>query len=1547
MDENEEIVKETEKKEPEHTLFSNSYQKIITFLNIMSLEFPLSDLSEKIESETDGIFSFKSLYKIISKTYKKLSKKEKKNFIKYLPISLLKINPQNPYILLSSLFNYFGNILNIKINSPSLLLYEISNKLKNLYKKSTLEFFITNGFEASNYITKEEFIKLFYKNLNLGQNELNILFEMINYNKREKIKIENIILSIDSFRDDNHIDTLNEEEKKFYYFNNLLGKVFIDIEKIFKKEKKDHININSLKILLKEKINKNIAIDNDEYISDNLMEIVFSFISKNDNIYIHDYKEILNEINNKLKYRKMKLTFTQKFWINKFVEKLLSKNIEPINIFKDQKVIEMNDINELLLKINLKKDENNDVINSFDINHNGIINFSQYKVIIDTILKERKDFNDLNIANNNIIINDDKKIVINNLYECGLRPDDYYLLPLKGNSNILNKLNKKIKETKFSKNKIYNINDDNNNNKNILEDKSYKCNYGDEFYLKSALENFNFNKNKFTCFELMNYLIKNDFNNKFCLEVVKHLDKDSDGYIDVIDLFKFLLNELKYKSTKLVYKYLYIRIYKELNLKKCQLFFKMYNLDINQIINNDKFIKVMKDLNIDFPLTKQILYDLKIIYEGPLIYKYVSDQIDYYKNDNYINDIHLRPEITTNYSNYSLTNFEQEIKSNINTFTSNGISIKNKLFKILSKCEDNLSYLDYIKKIANPLNFNEFFSLIIFQLLKTFSKNGEQIISKNDLLIFFESYSFSNINSSLTKKGKKQNIKEIIKSIEKKGAPLNYSLDKIPFRKSGLISSVELIKYLCEFYNGSIEKSELMNIVFFLDNKKIGIISYEQIQSFINLYLNKFSFKLELQIIVCNMYKYNYINAENYFQQNKFNKIINNDFNININKNEHNILLDKMCSNDINKSNIFTYLANSQNKNQYNLQKLIYLLNYYFTLDIDLDTILNNEMHIEDALPDKKMIEKILKEINLGTNGNLSLNEFIMKFDKKYRKKLIDKIDINKEGFISYPKFIEIIKNIYGSDIDLNYKLCAQYIFMKYIKSKDKIKNYLLKKAGANFLNIFLTHKKAYKIFLYDFCNNKILFETFFMKYKEKKGKNINKLNLISFEQFILINNNIIENDEKNNIISLNNILQKKNIKMKDIINLINVEQSGLDKNFIIKEIYIKNILQSKLNLINKDIELICKMFNSEENKFNLKKLFEYENIDIKNYDIILNKEILPKIRNKIEKGEIMTYKEYKKKFFNNIEYLDICELYYKFNNLYNIPLYNCLLIMKGEYFFSIEEFFAKNNLKSEFKLKETDPSLKLALIILNDYFKKNTDKIKIFKEFDLDRNGKLSNEEFITALNSFENLSLNDSQKYKILNFIDINKDGIIDLQEFIKFINNLKNSINEKNELNINSTLFKKKLNLIQISEGDIMIDKNQIKNNINYNKNSLKNNRNTFLNYIIILQEDLLKNDNDSIEKQFKKEDPINKGIININKFKSILKKKLLNIKKEIFEKFVMLANKGIKGENNNENENIKINYPNFLINISKFRFNDINDKDNLKIIDDSQLILPKIF
>ena len=341
-----------------------------------------------------------------------------------------------------------------------------------------------------------------------------------------------------------------------------------------------------------------------------------------------------------------------------------------------------------------------------------------------------------------------------------------------------------------------------------------------------------------------------------------------------------------------------------------------------------------------------------------------------------------------------------------------------------------------------------------------------------------------------------------------------------------------------------------------------------------------------------------------------------------------------------------------------------------------------------------------------------------------------------------------------------------------------------------------------------------------------------------------------------------------------------------------------KIMLETKLGFIERDIEIICQKFNAEEEKFDLKKLFLYENEEIKKYDNILSKEILPKIRKKIIQSKINSYKEYKQKFFNNIDYLDIVELFSKFNNLYHLSLYDCLLLMKNEQFFSTEKFFTENNLKSEFKEKDLEPALKLALIRLNEFFKKNTDKIKVFKEFDLDRNGKLSPDEFITALNSLENLELNDNQKYKILNLIDTNKDGIIDINEFIKFINGLKNNIKENEDFNINNILSKKKLDINKIifsdgSQSKNITDRSIIQNCINYNKNMLNKNNNAFLNYVIILQEDLLnKNDNENIKNEFIKEDPINKGIISVKKFKNILQKKLLNIKKENFIEFINL-------------------------------------------------------
>ena len=245
---------------------------------------------------------------------------------------------------------------------------------------------------------------------------------------------------------------------------------------------------------------------------------------------------------------------------------------------------------------------------------------------------------------------------------------------------------------------------------------------------------------------------------------------------------------------------------------------------------------------------------------------------------------------------------------------------------------------------------------------------------------------------------------------------------------------------------------------------------------------------------------------------------------------------------------------------------------------------------------------------------------------------------------------------------------------------------------------------------MFAFCNNKYLFESFYLIYKEKKGKNMNMINLQTIEQFIIVNNkdlmeNKINKETPNR--SIKDILHRKMIKIKDIINHLNVIQSGLEKTFLIKEKYLRTILETKLNFIDKDIDFICELFKVEDEKYDLKKLFLYENEDIKRYDIILHSEILPKIKKNIKKSEYNSYKEYKLKIFNNIDYLDICQLFNKFNSLYGISLYNCLLLMKDEQYFSTEKFFTENNLKNEFQCQEFEPGLKLALSRLNEYFQK------------------------------------------------------------------------------------------------------------------------------------------------------------------------------------------------------------------------------------------------
>ena len=237
---------------------NKNMQKLLTILNIMSIEFPLNNLSEKIESETGGKFTFKQLYRIINNYYKKITKKDKKNLIRYIFLSHLNITYDRPYISLYSLFDYFGHILNSKIYSPSLTVYEISNKIIKIYKKSTLEFFISNKLQASGEINLEDLINLFYRKLNINELITVIFFKILDYNKKNKIKIEDIILVIDSFRDDNFNNILNENDKYMLLLCVILDKNFINIDKLFTETKNEYMSCDTFRKILTKYIKKTL-----------------------------------------------------------------------------------------------------------------------------------------------------------------------------------------------------------------------------------------------------------------------------------------------------------------------------------------------------------------------------------------------------------------------------------------------------------------------------------------------------------------------------------------------------------------------------------------------------------------------------------------------------------------------------------------------------------------------------------------------------------------------------------------------------------------------------------------------------------------------------------------------------------------------------------------------------------------------------------------------------------------------------------------------------------------------------------------------------------------------------------------------------------------------------------------------------------------------------------------------------------------------------------------------------------------------------------------
>ena len=333
------------------------------------------------------------------------------------------------------------------------------------HSMTTIDYFHSIGLEPEMKISAEEFYLNYGKRLSLDEMESIILFKSIDYNNDGKIEIKDLILVIDSYRSDNlndkYISGDVSKQNDVTLLKIFLEKNFITLDLIYETAEYNYMYYDDLKSFLINELYtyRRFIGKEDRKINESIIENVLSSIKRNEKIFQSDLKnymgeflfkedKIANNINNPIK-----LSQKQKYWINKFIDMINSINVSPKILFnlsiKDSnkniaKIIElMRQVMRLFPKDKIKSEELEEIINTLDINKTGFIEKNQYEIIINSI-KDIKDEIESKIEDG-INENREGKEKIINMWSKGIKLNYYYLLPAKGNYDVLEKINQNIK----------------------------------------------------------------------------------------------------------------------------------------------------------------------------------------------------------------------------------------------------------------------------------------------------------------------------------------------------------------------------------------------------------------------------------------------------------------------------------------------------------------------------------------------------------------------------------------------------------------------------------------------------------------------------------------------------------------------------------------------------------------------------------------------------------------------------------------------------------------------------------------------------------------------------------------------------------------------------------------------------------------------------------------------------------------------------------------------------------------------------------------------
>ena len=307
-------------------------------LKEMNQEYSLSELGEDIDYETKGKFNFLELKQIIDRKYTNLSLDKKLFLLKYIPLSSIGVNQKMPYITLLNLFNFFEKILEEKIISPSFIFYKTANILKNKLRISPSEFIYSIGLYSTSIINLKEFFTKIATKLFLDDIDCMLIFKGLDYKNCGKIKINDFILVLNSFYDENYnIKEKNviEEEQSAKILKMFLDKNSINLDKFFDDGKALYMDFNEIKKKFMIEIN-NIQnnFELEEPITEKTIDNVLTSIHRNYKIFKDDLENFLKNSKKDSIRSFIKLNEIQKYWIKQYILKLESINITPKMAFE-------------------------------------------------------------------------------------------------------------------------------------------------------------------------------------------------------------------------------------------------------------------------------------------------------------------------------------------------------------------------------------------------------------------------------------------------------------------------------------------------------------------------------------------------------------------------------------------------------------------------------------------------------------------------------------------------------------------------------------------------------------------------------------------------------------------------------------------------------------------------------------------------------------------------------------------------------------------------------------------------------------------------------------------------------------------------------------------------------------------------------------------------------------------------------------------------------------------------------------------------------------